>query len=78
MKHITENDVLKHTWKCCIPHTLLIKENCEKFVTLNLIVLFYLVNTKHNKVADRIINCCDNADWDLCIARCRSFCKNKQ
>lgn len=36
---------------------------------------YYLVNTKHNNVADNIVNCCDNADCDFCIARCRSFWK---
>lgn len=33
----------------------------------------YLVKTKHSSVADRIVNCCDSADCDFCIARCRSF-----
>lgn len=28
----------------------------------------YLVKTKHNNVADNIVNCCDNADCDFCIA----------
>lgn len=35
----------------------------------------YLVKTKHNSVADRMVSCCDSADCDFCIARCRSFCK---
>jgi hypothetical protein len=37
-----------------------------------------LVNTKHSRVADSIINCCDNADCDFCMARCRSFWKCMQ
>lgn len=35
----------------------------------------YLVNTRHKSVADSIVNCCDRADWDFCMARCRSFCR---
>lgn len=33
----------------------------------------YLVKTRHNSVADRMVNCWDNADWDFCIALWRSF-----
>lgn len=33
------------------------------------VVEIYLVKTKHNNVADNIVNCCDNADCDFCIAR---------
>lgn len=33
----------------------------------------HLVKTRHSNVALRIISCWLNADWDFCIARCRSF-----
>lgn len=33
----------------------------------------YLVKTRHSRVAERMVNCCDNADWDFCMARWRSF-----
>lgn len=33
----------------------------------------HLVKTKHNNVADNIVSCCDKADCDFCMARCKSF-----
>lgn len=33
-----------------------------------------LVNTRQRRVAERIMSCCDRADWDFCMARWRSFC----
>ena len=33
-----------------------------------------LVNTRQRSVADRTISCCERADWERCIARCKSFC----
>lgn len=38
----------------------------------------YLVKTRHNSVALRIISCWLRADWDFCIARCKSFWINKK
>lgn len=40
------------------------------------IVYAYLVKTRHSNVTHNIISCCDNADCDFCIARCKSFCKH--
>lgn len=33
----------------------------------------YLVKTRQRSVADNMVSCCDNADWDFCIARCKSL-----
>lgn len=34
----------------------------------------YLVNMRQSSVAESIMRRCDNADWLLCIALCKSFC----
>lgn len=34
----------------------------------------YLVNIRHNNVAERIIKRCDSADCERCMARFKSFC----
>lgn len=57
--------------ECLTCNMLNIRMTC--FIKKKINVKTYLVNTRHNNVADKIVNCCDKADWDFCIALWRSF-----
>lgn len=51
---------------------------CESLIKIEQQGEGYLVKTKHSSVAERMVSCCESADCDFCIARCKSFCGKRR